>query len=198
MKAINRIEKRCPTCKQTKPVAEFYKNKSRCDGLDVQCKICNKKRMKNYYKNGAQYQNSKTCAQYFGICIAEKLLEKAFKNAQRAKFGNKGYDFICGKGYKVDSKISVFRKIDNHKKPGMGWIFSIKYNKTAEWFACFAFDNRTSLTPLYFWLIPGKDINNVYKIAIRLSTLHKWAKYEQPLDKIELACSTMKGEQNGD
>jgi len=194
MKMIDRTEKYCPRCKLTKPIAEFHKNKSRYDGVSIQCNICENIRGKNYHKNGAQYQNSKTCAQYFGG-IAEKILEKAFKNAQMAKFGTKGYDLTCAKGRKVDSKVSTFRK---KSKSSFGWFFKINRNKTAEWFACFAFDNRTSLTPLHFWLIPSEDVNHLHEIGIFPSTLYKWEKYEQPLDKIELACSIMKGEPNGD
>lgn len=198
MKASERIEKYCPDCKQIKPMSEFHKDKTRYSGVDVYCRICKNIRYKNYRKNGTQYQNSKTCAQYFGVCIAEKLLEKTFKTAKKAPMGNKGYDFICGKGYKVDSKSSIFKKCSGNAKKENGWVFQINRNKTAEYFACFAFDNRQSLTPLHFWLIPGKDVNHITKIAISLSTLHKWEKYEQPLDKIEMACSTMKGEPNVD
>lgn len=37
-------EKRCPRCKQTKPVAEWYKSKERYDGLSNYCRICMKAR----------------------------------------------------------------------------------------------------------------------------------------------------------
>ena len=36
--------KRCYDCKKEKPLDEFYKDKSRHDGLDCRCKECNKKR----------------------------------------------------------------------------------------------------------------------------------------------------------
>jgi hypothetical protein len=47
--------KECSTCRETKPVSEFYKNKARSDGLQHQCKICTnavtntyrKRRLKN-------------------------------------------------------------------------------------------------------------------------------------------------------
>lgn len=34
--------KQCKTCGETKPKSEFYKNKSRKDGLQSQCKSCKK------------------------------------------------------------------------------------------------------------------------------------------------------------
>jgi len=39
LKAENGL-KECSTCRETKPVSEFYKNKSRSDGLQHQCKVC--------------------------------------------------------------------------------------------------------------------------------------------------------------
>ena len=39
--------KRCSTCGETKPLAEFHKNKRRPDGLQERCKTC---RRAHYYK----------------------------------------------------------------------------------------------------------------------------------------------------
>jgi len=43
--------KRCCTCKQLKIVTEFHKNSSVKDGLNAQCKNCNKIVKKKYRKN---------------------------------------------------------------------------------------------------------------------------------------------------
>lgn len=43
-------EKRCPQCKEIKMFSEFYKNKSRKDGLSVYCKSCIKINSHNYHK----------------------------------------------------------------------------------------------------------------------------------------------------
>lgn len=40
--------KTCCTCKQLKPVDEFYGDKTRKDGLDPRCKCCSKTRLKKY------------------------------------------------------------------------------------------------------------------------------------------------------
>jgi len=40
----------CSTCKESKPRSEFYKNKSKKDGLHPQCKVCSKENAKNWYK----------------------------------------------------------------------------------------------------------------------------------------------------
>lgn len=42
--------KKCSTCKEEKPLAEFNKNKTRIDGLQTFCRVCNKKRAKRYYR----------------------------------------------------------------------------------------------------------------------------------------------------
>ncbi len=43
------MEKKCPLCKKTKPVSEFYNNKSRKDGKEWCCKAClQEKRHKAY------------------------------------------------------------------------------------------------------------------------------------------------------
>ena len=39
---MTKENKTCTKCKQTKPVAEFYKQKARPDGLDAYCKDCRK------------------------------------------------------------------------------------------------------------------------------------------------------------
>lgn len=117
--------------------------------------------------------------------------------------GNHGYDFICGKGFKVDAKSACYN-LDGF------WTFGIKYNKISDYFACLAFDNRSALKPLHFWLIPGtanipygkgpadwkdkktRQVNNFCQITINARTLDKWEEYEKPIDKVLTSCNLMK------
>lgn len=46
-----RVMKTCPTCKQTKSLSEFGKNKAKKDGLQSQCNECRKEANKKYYLN---------------------------------------------------------------------------------------------------------------------------------------------------
>lgn len=124
---------------------------------------------------------------YLGVVIAETLLVKLFKNVQRMPIGNHGYDFICGNGYKIDSKSSA-----TGDKNG-SWQFGIKKNTIADYFICIAWDNRKSFNLTHIWLIPGKDINHLSGILISKSTIHKWTKYEQPIDKYIECCNNMRG-----
>ena len=43
-------EKLCKTCKQTKPVSEFYRRKASKDGLSNRCKACESSAHRAYYK----------------------------------------------------------------------------------------------------------------------------------------------------
>lgn len=145
-----------------------------------------------FYKNGGDYnksKNNKFCPTYLGVIIAEKILSKIFKKVKVMPYNNCGYDFVCGKDYKIDVKSAC--------KPRHGryldrWTFHIHKNKIADYFLCLAFDNRDDLNPQYLWLIPGNILNNNISITISKTTLDKWEQYEQPLDKVISCCNTMK------
>jgi len=45
-------KKRCFRCRQFKRVEDFYRNKTKADKLNSECKICSKNKQKNqYYKD---------------------------------------------------------------------------------------------------------------------------------------------------
>ena len=136
--------------------------------------------------NYEQKPINKDSAQYLGITCAEQVLGQIFKNVEMMPFGNKGFDFICGKGYKVDSKASVIR----NKKY---WSFSINKNKIADYFALLIFDNRDNINPLHFWLIPGDIVNDKITLTISKSTITKWDEYKQDINKVIKCCNNIKG-----
>ena len=125
---------------------------------------------------------------YLGMTVAEQLLEKVFKNVQKMPYGNKGYNFKCSNGFLIDSKASCKIKRNNHNS----WAFIIKKNKIPDYFALLAFDNRDDLTPKYFWLIPGHVINDKTGIGIYESTLSKYDKYRQDINKVIKCCNNLK------
>lgn len=43
--------KQCTRCRLTKPLTEFWNNKSKSDGLQSVCKECKKTHQRSYYKN---------------------------------------------------------------------------------------------------------------------------------------------------
>ena len=129
---------------------------------------------------------NKDCALYLGVYVAERVLSHVFKNVQRMPYGNPGFDFICGQGYKIDVKSACLHKNGR-------WAFTINHNTTAEYFLCLAFDNREDLNPLYVWLIPGEKLNHLAGASIRPSTIHKWDDYKLDISKVVSCCNTLKG-----
>ena len=49
--------KRCRVCGLEKPISEFYKDSSRADGFEYQCKICHKKQVKERALRAADIAN---------------------------------------------------------------------------------------------------------------------------------------------
>lgn len=136
-------------------------------------------------------KDNKDCPHYLGITVAERVLSKIFKNVQRMSTHNPGYDFICGKGFKIDVKSGCRRERENRSN---WWVFNINHNIIADHFLCLAFDNRKNLNPEHIWLIPRIDINDKGSITITESKLYKWSKYElDKLDDIIKCCNTIKG-----
>jgi len=61
LKKINEVTtKFCPTCKQTKPITEFSKDKYKKDGLCWHCRKCHSKYIKKRYEKGKNTTKSTT------------------------------------------------------------------------------------------------------------------------------------------
>jgi hypothetical protein len=134
----------------------------------------------------------KDCALYLGVHIAERILSNFFDTIKRMPYGNPGYDFICGRGFKIDVKSSTLRK--GNRTENMTWSFRIFRNTTADYFLCIGFDNRKDLTPMRVWLIPGDKVNHLKGLGISNCTeaLRRWSKYEKPLDKVITCCNVLR------
>ena len=163
---------------------------------------------KNGYKNSAErlkdwrhkvkkqksMSENKECTSYLGVHIAERILVMIFLNVIRMPYGNKGYDFICGKGYKIDVKSACLRNNQDV------FDFDIKQNKIADYFLLLAFDNRDDLNPMYIWLIKSDEIinnkrfNDYKGFRINLLNVNKFKKYEliNKLDKLKECCNIMR------
>ena len=144
-------------------------------------------RKKSGWKGGAA--TNPNCGAYLGCIVAEKVLANVFKNVQQMPNCNPKYDFICGKGFKIDVKASC--GVKNYPN---SWIFGIRRNKIADYFLCLAFDNRKDLNPKHIWLIPSSVINHLSCATISRSTLEKWTEYElmDKLDIVVSCCDTLK------
>lgn len=151
-----------------------------CDGVRIKttCMINTNTNHITISTSSAKHGNWKggaitnpSCATYLGVVVAENVLAKVFKNVKRMPTANIGYDFICGKGYKVDVKAACLN-VDNR------FAFCINKNLTADYFLCAAFDNRTELNPQHIWLIPAHMASRLTMLSIAKSSVYRWAEYE--------------------
>ena len=145
-----------------------------------------RKREHNYSMGAKPMSENKDCPVFLGVWIAEQVLAKVFKNVERMPYGNPGFDFICGNGYRVDSKAVCVNK----NKPA--WTFNIRKNKIADFFALLAFDNRQDLNPQHIWLVPGDVVNHGNGVYIGIAGVDKWKQYELPIGKVISCCNVMK------
>lgn len=135
----------------------------------------------------SMYEN-KTCAQYLGIVIGERLCRHLFKDIEVMPNGNTGYDIICNKGKKIDVKTACIT-LD---RASLHWQFRIDYNITADFFILVAFDNLTDLNPLHMWMIPGEEINHRASIQMYPSTIYKWDKWKRDINDAQICCAELK------
>ena len=180
-------EKKCNLCGLIKPITDFYID-NRWGTPRSECKNCLSIRHKKTYR-GIKIdsgKSNKSCSQYLGVHVAEKVLSLVFTNVERMPLKNHGYDFICGKGYKIEVK-SACLKADSPQ-----WMFRINKNNVADYFALLAFDNRNSLNPLHFWLVPSVVLKDCNSLTISRRNILKFKEYEKPTDKIIQCCNILK------
>jgi hypothetical protein len=134
---------------------------------------------------------AKDSSLYLGVHIAEHVLSNYFEHVKRMPHGNPGFDFICGRGFKIDVKSACLRR---HRVGSPYWPIRIRKNKTADYFLVLLFNNRDDLEPMHLLLIPGSDVNHLTSTTISSNPTHfaKWAQYERPLDKVVTCCNTMR------
>lgn len=174
--AAPRGNKICPGCNKELPQSAFHKHSARYDGLQAYCKTCIQEQLHESGKKRPMGEAT-DCSLYLGVHIAEELLANYFDNMQRMPPNNPGFDFICGKNFKIDVKSAC---LDGNNK--RRWAYQIDKNQTADYFLCIAFTDRESLNPEHVWLIPGNVLNGKICVSISKNTLRRWEKYERPLD----------------
>ena len=195
----NDAMKICSRCGCQKPISDFGTHRKSNDGYQWWCKKCKSGwETERRHRLGIAHpmKDAKNIGMYLGIVIAERALSHVFEHVVKMPHGNPGYDFICGRGYKVDVKSSCLHtKIcqDGYQRSPK-WKFRIHRNKIAQYFVCLGFNDRESLEPLKMWIIPGEAIQHLSELSItnRPETLEKWEKYERPIDKVSSCCIEMR------
>ena len=82
------MNKPCCTCKEIKPITEFYKNKSRSDGRSENCKACQLKAAKKYYLNGGKEKQLQYNRQYKKrdyVKAKKKILDTEYRKTRAGK-----------------------------------------------------------------------------------------------------------------
>jgi hypothetical protein len=146
----------------------------------------NSKNWKENIKRRKPMEEAKDCPLYLGVYVAENVLSTFFDNITRMPFGHHGFDYICGKGFKIDVKSACL-----HNNI---WTFYTRRNTVADYFLCLGFDNRNDLNPLHVWLFPNDVTNSKASIQISNGSLSikRRSKYERPLDKVLECCNKLK------
>ena len=178
--------KKCNKCGMEKPLNDFHNDKNYKDGKRGDCKECRKDYIKNYYEDGdgrekrkkwyekvgrekaghlSMYEN-KSCANYLGIVIGERLVRHLFKDVEVMSYGFPDYDFICNKGKKIDVKTGCIQKKEDGYLNSNRWQFHIENNKIADFFLCVAFNYVENLIPLHLWMMPASEVNDQAGINI--------------------------------
>ena len=136
---------------------------------------------------------AKDSSLYLGVYIAERVLSNHFEHITRMPCNNPGFDYICGRGFKIDVKSACLHH-PSHRPPR--WSITIKKNNIADYFLILLFDNRDDLNPQHLLLVPGYAINDHTGICISTIPKYysKWIKYETPLDKVVACCNAMRPE----
>jgi hypothetical protein len=189
----------CKVCKNNASSDWYKANSERSKARDRAWKKSNPERAKEYcressYRRGAKpATENKSCPAYLGCVIAETVLSHEFPGFKRMPYGNKGYDYDCTKGFKIDVKSGCR---NCHENLTDRWIFTIRKNQIADYFLCIAFDNRKLLNPEHIWLIPGNLVNSTigFSVSDLPKSLAKWSQYERPLENVLKCCNKLRGE----
>jgi hypothetical protein len=187
----------CTKCGINKPEEAFSKNTHISDGLNRKCKECISKTARDrLHKLGVYnpYYANPTCSQYLGVHVAERVLVATFNKVDRAPLNTPGFDFVCGRGYKVDVKSAC--RQPQHESKNTRWSFNIRKNMVADYFICLAFDHRNTLVPEHVWIIPSDKVSHLTGLSIADSSasLKKWSGFEKPVDGVASACDHLRSQ----
>jgi hypothetical protein len=138
-------------------------------------------------------QENKDCSSWLGVVVSEnlRLLTHIFGEVEKMPYGNKGFDYICGKKKKIDSKCSCLHQ---EKWGATYWSISIKCNSRADYFWVLLFNNRRDLVPMHALLIPGAIVNKLksLKITNTPESFAKWAEFEKSMNRVVTCCDQLK------
>ena len=119
---MNDITKRCPKCNEYKTLNNFYKNKSRKDGLSAYCKICtNQLNIQTHNKNKEHYK--KYQKQW-------KAANREYVNSRDKKYREEHpeIEFKKQKKYRETHKEQLYEKGKKYRETHRDY-FKVKYKE---------------------------------------------------------------------
>jgi DNA-directed RNA polymerase subunit RPC12/RpoP len=93
----------CSRCGMELPVSEFNKDKSRSDGIYIQCKQCRSKYLSEYYKNNKEQIKTKSM-EYQKTEKGKEVVKRA-NDKKRNTFGRVGHKRGCSGMLKRDYEL---------------------------------------------------------------------------------------------
>jgi hypothetical protein len=178
--------KTCTGCNETKPLTEFGKHKTGSGGLRSRCRRC-----RSINEGHIPLSEAIDSTSYLGVYIAERALSGFFDHITRMPTGNRGFDFLCGRGFRIDVKSSCRRVREGRSD---SWLFHTGKNKLTDYFLCLAFNDRRQLTPEHVWMIPAGKVNDQQNFTISETSdcLERYAAFKKPLDRVTNCCTEMR------
>ena len=120
--STNQEEKRCPQCKEYKSKNEFYKDRTRSDGLHHYCIKCTKEGVRESRRENKQ-NKTKVCSN----CGETKDITDFYTHKAK-KDGLQSYCIKCTKKrMKEYAEKRKVQKQDNHTNKPKGWCIFYKY-----------------------------------------------------------------------
>ena len=108
---IMSLMKECITCKETKELTEFSKNKNRKDGLQYRCKSCNKEYNKQHYLTNPDYRKQN----YLDNIESYKQYNKQYRLSKNDGFYSV---YLIPSDNYVGVTESLYKRMAQHKSIG--------------------------------------------------------------------------------
>ena len=165
------------TCKKHGDATFFWHtDKRQRSGGRWECRQC---ALDNTHSRGIRpISEVSECSIWLGA-VAERALSGYFRDIERMPYGNKGYDFQCDRGFKIDVKASRLL----HTGSSYRWKYQIRKNKVPDYFLCVGLEADKTPVPRHVWLIPGHVVNCAvgFSIPEDIDRRSKWMQYERPI-----------------
>lgn len=111
--------KKCYICKKFKPLLDFYKDRSRCDGVKTSCKFCDNLRIRTKKHRKYKYKYVPSGTNPSGSWIKLTKEERKNKAKEKLKISNYRYERTVKGRYRNAAKIAL-------KRPKFTWNISFE------------------------------------------------------------------------